>query len=463
MSGNHNHSAADSLRRDPEVKKELRNHLGTDNYRNFFFIGRAYLVAGATMALAIMFFEYQQSSGISFWWNLPVLLAALILVGGSQHQFAGAGHEAVHHTLFKNRTLNEVASDLLCMFPIMTSTYQFRLYHLAHHQFVNDPERDPDFSLLKDSGHWMEFPVKKLHFIMMMVRQLLLADLVRYIIARIKYNTVGTHDKSPYRMTTDQSGIVPSRLGVGMFIFLVASLIFHQKHGTPMQLVLVNLATWMAVATCLAFLPERFFDKARIKPVFHPRFLFMAQTGFYTVLLSSLGYVQMTTEFMALRYFSILWYLPMATTFPFFMILRQVIQHGNGDRGWLTNTRVFRMNALVRYTVFPFGMDYHLPHHMYATVPHYRLKKLHEFLMGKPDYSSNCQLVDNYIIPDNHEQRNPTVVEVLGPEYACVDEEIHIDDSVLDDWEVEEKDEILSAGRPEAREIPPGKPLNTPG
>lgn len=458
MSGNHNHTAADTLRKDPEVKKELRKHLGTDNYTNFLYIGRAYLVAILAIAGAICFFEYQQAAGFSAWWNLPILLISMILVGGTQHQFAGAGHEAVHHTLFKNRTLNEAASDLLCMFPIMTSTYQFRLYHLAHHQFVNDPDRDPDFSLLKDSGHWMEFPVKKRHFIMMMIRQLLLADLVRYIIARIKYNTVGTHDKSPYRMSTDQKGIIPSRLGVGMFIFLVVSLIVNQKYGSPLQLVIMNVSAWLVVASILATLPERFFDKARIKPVYHPRFLFIAQTGFYTAILSTLGYVQMTTELMALRYFSVLWYLPMATTFPFFMILRQVIQHGNGDRGWLTNTRVFRMNALVRYTVFPFGMDYHLPHHMYATVPHYRLKDLHEFLMTKEPYSDNCQLVDNYIIPDNNEHRNPTVVEVLGPDYACEDEEVHIDDTVLDDWDVEEKDQILKAGRPSKPAPKPAAP-----
>ena len=35
----------------------------------------------------------------------------------------------------------------------------------------------------------------------------------------------------------------------------------------------------------------------------------------------------------------------------------------------LTNTRVFVVNPLVRYAVYSFGMDYHPPHHMYATVP----------------------------------------------------------------------------------------------
>lgn len=289
----------------------------------------------------------------------------------------------------------------------------------------------------------------------MMLRQLLLADLVRYILARIKYNTVGSHKDSPYRMSDDRKRILPSRLGVGMFIFLVVSLIFSQKYGTPLQMVLLNAGGWLVVAAILFFLPGQYFEKARIKPVFHPRFLFIGQTAYYTLLLTTLGFVQMTTELMALRYFSLLWYVPMATTFPFFMILRQVIQHGNGDRGWLTNTRVFRMNALVRYTIFPFGMDYHLPHHMYATVPHYRLKPFHRFLMTKKEYRDKCQLVDNYIIPDSHEHRNPTVVEVLGPEYACADKEIHIDDTVLDDWEVEEKDLILKAGRPVEEEPEP--------
>lgn len=429
------------------MKKELRKHLKTDNYTNFLFIGRAYLVAAVTIGLAIWFFEYQQASGLSFWWSIPVYLLAIVIIGATQHQFVGAGHEAVHHTLFRNRKLNELASDFLCMFPAMTSTYQFRLYHLAHHQFVNDPERDPDFSLLKDSGHWLDFPVRKWRFLGMMAKQLLIIDLFRYIYVRIQYNTVGTHKDSPYRMTEDRKSVVSTRLGVAMFLFLVGSLILSQKFGSPLQMVLTNVGAWLAIAVTFLNLPDSCFAKARIKPVFHPRIMYTAQTGFYTLVLTTLGYIQMTSDLMALRYFSLLWYVPMVTTLPFFMILRQVIQHGNGDRGWLTNTRVFRMSFPVRYAIFPFGMDYHLPHHMYATVPHYRLKKLHNFLMTRELYRENCQLVDNYVIPGKEKPRNPTVVEVLGPEYASDDETVHIDDTVLDDWEVEEKDEILKAGR----------------
>src|SRR5262249_52526327 len=62
-------------------------------------------------------------------------------------------------------------------------------------------------------------------------------------------------------------------------------------------------------------------------------------------------------------------------------ILRQIVQHGNADQGRFTNTRVFLVGRLIRWSVFPLGMDYHLPHHLFPLVPHYRLPQLHDLLM----------------------------------------------------------------------------------
>ncbi len=61
----------------------------------------------------------------------------------------------------------------------------------------------------------------------------------------------------------------------------------------------------------------------------------------------------------------LLWLVPLFTSFSFFMILRQLVQHGNGDRGKLTNTRTFLLAPLINFAVFPMGQDYHLPHHLY--------------------------------------------------------------------------------------------------
>jgi hypothetical protein len=138
------------------------------------------------------------------------------------------------------------------------------------------------------------------------------------------------------------------------------------------------------------------------------------------------------------------------------MVLRQIVQHGNGDRGWMTNSRVFRCHPLINFAVFPMGQDYHLPHHMFATVPHYRLKELHEVLLGYPDYRSQATVVEGYFWPKGPPPSNPTVVDVLGPAYAPQQfRDVYIDNSVLEGQSVtsREKEEIMMDGAREAARV----------
>ena len=74
--------------------------------------------------------------------------------------------------MLRNRLCNDLASDWLCMFPLYSSTQHYRLQHIAHHQFVNDPDRDPDVSQLQTSGHWLQFPVERDIFLRTLVAQL---------------------------------------------------------------------------------------------------------------------------------------------------------------------------------------------------------------------------------------------------------------------------------------------------
>ena len=60
-------------------------------------------------------------------------------------------------------------------------------------------------------------------------------------------------------------------------------------------------------------------------------------------------------------YYVVLWLIPLGTTFSFFMIVRQLVQHGNADQQRMTNTRVFRVAWPIAASVFPIGNDYHLP------------------------------------------------------------------------------------------------------
>lgn len=60
---------------------------------------------GRAVRLARFIRDQQGSFGtnrVSVLWNLPISLLANPVVGVSQHQLAGATHEAAHHFLLKN-------------------------------------------------------------------------------------------------------------------------------------------------------------------------------------------------------------------------------------------------------------------------------------------------------------------------------------------------------------------------
>ena len=172
--------------------------------------------------------------------------------------------------------------------------------------------------------------------------------------------------------------------------------------------------------------------------------------GYITTTFTTLAVLHLMVDPWAPIYYFALWLVPIFTSFSFFMILRQVVQHGNGDRGWITNTRVFFVNQFINFCVFPIGQDFHLPHHLYSTVPHYRLKKLHAILMEYPEYQKDAINVHGYFHSPETPQIHPTVVEVLGDNYASKNfRGVHIDNTVLDDNEVEDKEGIINTGERE--------------
>ena len=433
------------LKGDPELKRRLQEFCTTDNWTNWLYIGRAWAVIALSIGGAVWFYNYAAAAQLSSLWLLPVALLAIVVVGASQHQLAGGTHEATHHTLFKNRLLNELASDWLCAFPLFSTTYSFRLYHLMHHQFINDPHRDPDFLMLARSGHWLNFPVAAGRFLRMVFTQALILPLLRHVYVRFKYNAIGIEGAGVYKRNEEVSKVA-ERLGFAWVAGLAALLVCLYYFAAPLAVLVLPPLYWLAVAVGFALLPERVYSTARIKPVIPRRYLAMSRTFFLMVLFTGLTYAQMVSGQPVWWFYLVLWLIPVLTAFPFFMILRQVVQHGNGDRGWLSNSRVFLINPLGRYAVFPFGMDYHQPHHMYATVPHFRLPALHAFLLKFPEYAAEGQEVANYFVPSGSQPRRPTVVEALGPEYARNSGDVHIDHSVLDDWDVDEKEEILRQG-----------------
>jgi len=425
--------AVRALKRDPRIAAKLSEYRRTNNWTNWLYIGRAWLIILLTIGSAVWFVvEGRVWMELSWFWNLPVTLLAVLVVGASQHQLAGAGHEATHGILFRNRMLNELASDWLCMFPLFSSTHSFRMYHMAHHHFVNDPDRDPDFAMLAASGHWMDFPVAKQRFLGKIARQLLLVDLFRYTMTRFLFNSMGGGKKGLY--TIEPGTAWPKVIGAAYFFSTWGAT--RQLRDGPSLIMLfgVTLGILALSSGLMLGLPERHFEKSKIQPVYPLRWIAVSRMGFFTTLFLALGLVHRYTHIAAGPLFALFWALPLVTSFALCMMLRQLVQHGNADRGWMTNTRVFKMNPILRYAVFPFGMDYHTPHHMYASVPHYRLPRLHEFLLQFEPYRAACVEVHNYVLPRRRFPA-PTVLDVLSRDDPKSGE-IFIDESVaLEDTE----------------------------
>lgn len=412
---------------DPALKAALQELRKTDNVTNWWYLARTYFYLALVICGAVWFFENRESLGVPWPLNVPVALLAVVLVGAGQHQLTGLAHEGSHYILFRNRYLNDLASDLLTMFPLFASIYHYRLQHLAHHQFVNDPDRDPDVSQLKTSGHWLGFPLARREVIRAFVRQLSPFRLIRFMRIRAQYNATGT-DKNPYML----KGVKPSkgavRVGALYLLALVATLtaLFYLAEEWWV-LPAAAFGMWSVVAVVFLRLPDAKFHQSKLRPVIHARYTSALRVGFITVLLTALATVTKLTGAPAVGYFLLLWAVPIFTAFAFFMIMRQLVQHGNAGRGWVSNTRTFLVAPFVRFAVFPMGQDYHLPHHMYATVPHYRLKKLHALLMQYPEYQEEGLEVHGYFRPPERPQVHPTVVDVLGPDYAPHSGEVHID------------------------------------
>jgi fatty acid desaturase len=426
---------------DPRIKEALQELRQTDNVTNLYYLARTYLYFALVIGGAIAIFEWNDWSP---WLNIPIAIAAIILVGAGQHQLTGLAHEASHHILLKNRLWNDLVSDWFCMFPLFSSTQHYRLQHIAHHQFVNDPDRDPDVSQLQTSGHWLNFPVDRRTFLVTLLKQLWLPNLFRFMRIRAAYNAIPT-DKNPYLKKGWKPNRAPVRVGILYMLALIGVLTWFVLAEELLVLAIVPAAMYVGIMTLYALIPATMYHQSRVHPVISMRAMTLMRMTYVSLLFNGLAWLSFVTPYAALYYF-LLWVVPIFTSFSFFMILRQIVQHGNGGRGWLTNTRVFFVNPLINFAVFPMGQNYHLPHHIFASVPHYRLKELHELLTQCAEYREQAVEVEGYFLPYEKPPTKPTVLDVLGPQFHLQTAEIHIDNDVLDAEEVEEKEEILRHG-----------------
>ena len=429
--------------KDPAFKQNLRQFLSTDNHTNLAYLARTWLYLAMVIAGAVAFIEFRPSMGLHWAWNIPVVMLAVVMVGAGQHQLSGLAHEGSHFILLKNRVFNELVSDIFCLFPLYSSTHLYRLQHLAHHQFVNDPQRDPDVFQLKASGHWLSFPVSRERFVRFLLAQAWLPNVIRFLLVRAQFNATGSGD-SPYYDPEKRPSLMAVRIGM-LLVFPSIGCILAASFWQIPWLALASPAAIALAWMIFLPLPGRYFAGSRLHPPVSPKVTTSLRVSVICLVWGVLGGVSVATGNPWVPfYYLLLWVLPLFTSFSFFMILRQVVQHGNGGFGWISNTRVFELNPLLRFAIFPMGQDYHLPHHLFASVPHYRLRSLHSFLMNYPEYRRHAVEVHGYFGSPETPKVHPTVVDVLGPEWEPGWQKRFIDDTVLDGVDLDDREKILA-------------------
>lgn len=372
---------------DPALVARINGLRRVDNWTNLGYLARDYLCLAATIGVAITFAELRGSWGLAWGWNVPVFTLAIFLVGGLQHRLAGLGHEACHYTLLKNRFANDFVADLLCMFPILSTIHLYRLFHMAHHQYTNNPWLDPDLVNMGRSKRLDEIPMPRWRFIILNYLRPLVAprSFVRYQWDYLYVNTLGKGNNVYMRRMPDGDAHDPHlRLGTTLGLVYLVALIglswWLNATGRSGWLVPSGLAALTIAAAVTLMLPDRVLFRSPFRQAYSSRFSSVVRLAYYTLAIIAVAVLRVRFGWHGVLYPWLLWILPMGTAFMSFMLLRDVYQHANADDGRLTNSRVFYTDPLTRWAVFIYGQDVHVTHHLFPAIPHYRLRDLHDLL-----------------------------------------------------------------------------------
>ena len=357
----------------------LRQYRQPNNTRNILHLGCDLLTIVAVIALSVWLCEHRGANSFTSFLAFPVVGVAIVLIGAAQHRLAGLGHEGSHHVLFKNRWLNELIADWFCMFPVFTTTDHYRSLHLGHHRWVNDLELDPEFHNLGRARRLHTFPMSRSQFLLHFVSRILWpVSLLRYSWDNMLHGSIGVTQRG----ASDWPVLRPMVFaGVAHFLTATFGLRLIGEKTQSSGWVLLAMVIWILVAA-IAIWPIRSdeFYHSGYPGTYGPKLRSWMRLTFFTILQGSLVLATLATAVDYVWYFRLLWLLPMVTSFPYFMLLRDAYQHANTDEGRYSNSRVMFPDPFSGWAIFMYGSDIHLTHHMYPGVPHYKLRRLHDAL-----------------------------------------------------------------------------------
>ena len=370
--------------RNKEIVGQINQMRKIDNWTNWRYIALEYSYLAVVIGLGFLLCVGWAQATISTLAFVPLVAAVSVLIGIGQHRLVMLGHEASHFSLFGNKVLNDMASDWFCFSPVWVTTYNYRIQHLAHHKHTNDPELDPDYAYMSVCGHQYQPPMERRAFLWRCILgpALAIPNQLRFLFIRLKLALL-TGVLAKFR----RKGSWVSRVILASFMVVYLSGLGYVYFAEQLQLLWPVTGIVLGIAALVvAFSPRARLIEGTFKPYVNPKLALIGRMVFIAMLFSLLVQFRLTTGLPFVMAYYVLWVLPLATTFSFLMILREDIQHSHTLPGRFNNTRDAEVPLLVKWAVFPYGMDMHLAHHLFSMVPHYRLPELDKLLQTTTPY-----------------------------------------------------------------------------
>jgi len=114
--------------------------------------------------------------------------------------------------------------------------------------------------------------------------------------------------------------------------------------------------------------------------------------------------------------FLLYWVVPFMTVFFLALYVRSVAEHfaAMNYAEELQSTRTVLPYVWENLVFSPHGVNYHLEHHLYPSVPFYNLPRLHDALMADPDYAARAHITRGYTTGLVRECLAPALVRSPG-------------------------------------------------
>jgi len=276
--------------------------------------------SAAAVAMTLGIIALAIAFGVAMWPS-PWIALSVIVIGIEQHAMFILAHDAAHYRLFRSRTVNDIVGRSLG-FAGGISMCTYRVIHRLHHNNLYTDE-DPDTAIHGGYPRGVAYLWKKL---------------AQDILGINAWKTFAYFFGAPAINRDTNRAARPL------------------DDTSPALRATARRDRWLVVAFHLA------------APV--------------------IAYVVGGAH--ALAQYVVLWLLPLLTVLQPVLRLRAIAEHGAvTDLGSpLTAARSNRTSGSVanwigRAVLFPHHVNYHLEHHLYPAVPHYRLPALHRLLAQK--------------------------------------------------------------------------------